>query len=233
MRLAEQHFGGARAAALVGLLTCLDPLVAWAQDSGEAQDQLETIEDALRDREAREKGLRTEVEGVSGEVDEIRRDLIDAAAVVQNQESQLDDTEREIADLDRRYVERQKAFEQHREELERTLAALAVYARSPPQALIARPGDWADTVRGLKLLDNTIPALKRSADAAAAEASALAALRDARTTRQAELLEERATLTEMRTDLRRLSNARGLAISNQSRSIVSTCRTGTLARLAL
>jgi septal ring factor EnvC (AmiA/AmiB activator) len=191
------------AAALVCLIALIEPLAALAQDTDNAEGQLEEIESAIREREAREKGLDSEVKDVSGEVNEIRRDLINAAAVVQDQETQLDDTEREIADLDRRYAERQGAFEKHRAELERTLSALALFARSPPQALIGRPGEWADTVRGLALLDEAIPGLKRSADAAA-EAAALAALRDARSRRQIDLVEDRASLAEKRADLRRL-----------------------------
>jgi len=190
--------------ALVTLIAITDLAVATARAEETPEGQLEKIENALKEREAREKGLDGEVSDASGQVEKIRRELIDAAAVVQDQETQLDETEREIADLDKRYAERQAAFEKHRGELERTLSALALFARSPPQALIARPGDWGDTVRGLKLLDNAIPALKESADAAAAEAAALAALRDARTARQAELADTSAALDTMHADLRRL-----------------------------
>jgi len=190
--------------ALVTLMAVLAPTAAIPQDDDTPEDQLEEIENAIREREVRDKGLESEVKDASGQVEKLRQDLIDAAAVVQDQETQLGDTEREIEDLDRRYAERQAAFEKHREELERTLAALALYARSPPQALIARPGEWADTVRGLKLLDNAIPALKESADAAAAEASALAALRDARSKRQVDLADNTTALAETRAELRHL-----------------------------
>lgn len=188
-------------AALFAVTISLDVI---AREGDDPEEQLKRIEDAIRERETKGKGLDSEVSDASSELEQIRREQIDVAAQIQDQETQLGDAEADIADIERRYAERQASFEKHRAELERTLAALAIFARSPPQALIARPGDWGDTVRGLKLLDNAIPALRESADAAAAEAAALAALRDARTRRQSELAANRTQLNELHAELQRL-----------------------------
>lgn len=165
-------------------LACVPPIHA---DDQPQAIELEKIEGAIAHRQQRDQVLETESEQLGHDIGTVRAQIISAAAAVQDQERKASDAETEIDAIDHRYAERQAAFERHSAGLQSTLAALALLARSPPESLIARPAEWGDTVRGMRLLDNIIPELKTRADTAAADAAMLAKLREARLLRQIEL----------------------------------------------
>ncbi len=137
-------------------------------------------------------------------IDSIRAESIATAAAVQAREMEIAAAASELAALDARYRARSAAHDADRARLGDLLAGLALVARSPPNALIGRPAEWADTVRGVILLEHIAPILKERADAAAAEAAELDDLRIARTRRQAELNATRTALAREQTRLRLL-----------------------------
>jgi septal ring factor EnvC (AmiA/AmiB activator) len=166
--------------------------------------ELEEIEGAIEERRQRDQDLENQAEQVTLDIAKVRAQIIDAAAAVQNQERRTTDAEREIDEIDRRYAERQASFERHSKDLQSTLAALALLARSPPDSLIAKPGEWRETVLGVRLLDDVVPELKARADLAAADAAALATLRDARMRGQVELTAAKEELSAERERVQRL-----------------------------
>ena len=186
---------------MVASLACSPTAIA---DDQEQANELEAIEGAIEQRRQRDQTLESEAEKLSLDIGTVRTQVIDAAAAVQDQERKASDAEAEIADIDRRYAERQASFELHSAGLRSTLAALALLARSLPDSLIARPGEWGDTVRGMRLLDDVIPELKARADIAASEAAELALLREARARTQTELAAAKTELAAERIRLQSL-----------------------------
>jgi len=186
---------------VVASLACSPTATA---DDQEQANELEAIEGAIEQRRQRDQALKGAAEKLSLDIGTVRSQVIDAAAAVQDQERKASDAEAEIADIDRRYAERQASFELHSAGLRSTLAALALLARSPPDSLIARPGEWGDMVRGMRLLDDVIPELKARADIAASEAAELALLRDARARTQTELAAAKTELAAERIRLQSL-----------------------------
>lgn len=165
------------AATLVATLI-LAPTAGFGQDvGGDPRRTLDAVERALEEGEAREAALDRESSAVAGEIAAIREQLITAAAAVQKQESRLRDSELELADVEARQAAAAESYERHRAGLESALAALTLVARSPPSALLGRPADWADTVRGVVLLDTLVPELQRRSTALAVELMALEDLR--------------------------------------------------------
>lgn len=186
---------------MVASLACSPTATA---DDQEQANELEAIEGAIEQRRQRDQALKGAAEKLSLDIGTVRSQVIDAAAAVQDQERKASDAEAEIADIDRRYAGRQASFELHSAGLRSTLAALALLARSPPDSLIARPGEWGDMVRGMRLLDDVIPELKARADIAASEAAELALLRDARARTQTELAAAKTELAAERIRLQSL-----------------------------
>ncbi|MDP6951875.1 MAG: peptidoglycan DD-metalloendopeptidase family protein, partial [Alphaproteobacteria bacterium] len=180
------------AAAVVATLL-LAPDTGFAQDTGgDPRRTLDAVERALEEGEARGAALDRESSAVANDISVIREQLIAAAAAVQRQESRLQDSETALADLEARRAEAEASFERHRAGLESALAALTLVARSPPSALLARPAEWADTVRGVVLLDTLVPELQRRSSALAGELKTLDELRIAHTLARAELADANA-----------------------------------------
>lgn len=192
---------------VAALAAALLALPALADDSGRERNPeqaLESVERVLDQRRQREFTLEDRSSGLADETDAVRGQLVDTAAAVQEQEVRLRDSEREIAALDARIAERSAALEMHRAGLETALAGLALLARSPPNALVGRPAEWADTVRGAALLEDLVPALRERAERLGRELAALAGLRRARAHARANFVDARATLKAERARLRRL-----------------------------
>jgi septal ring factor EnvC (AmiA/AmiB activator) len=180
---------------------------ALADDPGRERDpeqELDRVERVLDERQQRELTLEDRSSGLADEIGAVRGQLVDTAAAVQEQEVRLRDSEREIAALESRAAERSVALDKHRAGLESALAGLALLARSPPNALVGRPAEWADTVRGAALLETLVPALRARAERLGRELAALAELRRAQAQAGANLVDARAMLETERARLRRL-----------------------------
>jgi murein hydrolase activator len=192
------------AAALVATLI-LAPTAGIGQDvGGDPRHTLDAVERALEEGEAREAALDRESSAVAGEIAAIREQLIAAAAAVQEQESRLHDSELELADVEARQAAAAESYERHRAGLESALAALTLVARSPPSALLGRPADWADTVRGVVLLDTLVPELQRRSTDLANELKTLEDLRIAGNRAKADMADANARHDSERASLRGL-----------------------------
>ncbi len=187
MQRDDRRRRGNLAAAVVATLF-LAPTNGLGQDvGGDPRRTLDAVERALQEGEAREAALDQESGAVADEITAIREQLITAAVAVQEQESRLRSSESELADVAVRQAAAEESYERHRAGLESALAALTLVARSPPSALLGRPAEWADTVRGVVLLDTLVPELQRRSTALAGELKALEDLRIARSRAKADL----------------------------------------------
>ena len=112
-------------------------------------------------------GAGPRAEALEESVRALRAELIETAAAVQAHEEKIAAAAAERAALEARYRERRAAYEEDRARVGRSLGALALLTRRAPDALIGRPADWTDTVRGAAVLERVLPALGARADAAA------------------------------------------------------------------
>ena len=133
----------------------------------------------------------------------LRGELVRTAAAVQAREAEIAAATAELTALEERLRVQEEAYETSRARLESMLASLALLARSPPNALMGRPSEWADTVRGAALAEHAAPLLARRAAAAAEHAAELERLRAERARRRDAMRAARHVLGREQARLRR------------------------------
>lgn len=201
MRRGKARRSGLLGAALVAALAGAAP-AALAQDVGDdPRASLDAVERALGERERREAALVGEADALAGEIAAARAQLIATAAAVQAHELRLAANETALADIEARQAVAEASYERHRAGLESALAALTLLARSPPNALLGRPAEWAETVRGVALLERLLPELQDRAVALAEQLEALAGLRTARARVRADIADATVLLSAERARL--------------------------------
>ncbi len=147
-------------AALIGtgLVFCL-PSFANETDP----DRLQEIEGEIEDRAERQETLEAEANALAEEVQEIRQQLIDAAARVQARERDVTDSETRLEGLEAAQAVLLARLETRRAELTDTLAALQRLDRNPPPALAVKPDDAVSAMRSALLLSTIVPKLETDA----------------------------------------------------------------------
>lgn len=133
----------------------------------------------------------------------LRGELVRTAAAVQAREAEIAAATDELTALEERLQVQEDAYETSRARLESMLASLALLARSPPNALMGRPSQWADTVRGAALAERAAPLLARRAAAAAEHATELKRLGAERARRRDAMRASRRVLGREQARLRR------------------------------
>ena len=151
-----------------------------------------------------EAALGARAQEIERSMREIRDASIETAAAVQAREAEIAAATAEIAAIDARRRTQRAAWLSDRTSLARLLAGLALVARNPPGAATGRRAEWADTARGVALIERVLPVLKARADATAAEAAGLERLRAERAERAAALGEAQTVLVAEQIRLRRL-----------------------------
>ena len=139
--------------------------------------QLEGVEQALESERTREEALVREAANLRQEIDNLRVDLIGAAAAAQARERAVAEFEDRLAALRVEELAQLAAFEVRKDELVRTLAALQALGRRPVEALIALPVSLTETMRTNLVLGAVVPALEDDARKIQDELGALARLR--------------------------------------------------------
>ncbi len=163
-------------AALI-LVAMSSSLAAAAIADEPVEGQLKGVEQALEAEQAREEALVREAANLRQEIDNLRVDLIGAAAAAQARERAVAEFEDRLILL--RVDEQTKvaALKARKDELVRTLAALQALGRRPVEALIALPVSLTETMRTNLVLGAVVPALENDARQIQDELSALAGLR--------------------------------------------------------
>ncbi len=140
--------------------------------------QLDSVQKDLKAGQARQQELDARAEALEKELADLRAKLIQSAEESRRQEEDLARLEQALDGLARDEQQRSARIEADRAALAELLGALQRLSRVPPEALIARPGAPADTVKSALLLRAAVPELKARADALSAELAGLAAARE-------------------------------------------------------
>lgn len=145
-----------------------------APDAATRLDQTERALDRSRDDAARLERRAAELRSQS---QALRRDLVSAAAAVQDHEADIARLDTEIGGLTKAFEQRRIALGGERTRFAEVLMALQRIARHPPEALIVQPNSPNDLVRGAILLRAAVPAIEQRAASLRAELDSLAELR--------------------------------------------------------
>ncbi|MAW79394.1 MAG: hypothetical protein CMI63_04100 [Parvularcula sp.] len=141
-----------------------------------ASDDLEAVEQQLKERAQEEKRLKQEAAAKQREVAALRNSLIETANSIQNSERKIADLEDSIEELEAEKAEAQAALKTESENLSEVLAALQSLEMSRPPALLVNPEDANKAARAAMLLSDAAPEVEARAARLRAAIERLAAL---------------------------------------------------------
>ena len=137
--------------------------------------QLQGVEAALKQSQAKSAALSADAAKLAKEVAALQSELVRRAAAAQSAEAELSRTEASLAELETRRAAKAAELADRRRALAASLAALLRLAATPPGAALVSASP-VDVARGSLLLSLVVPILEQRAQALEDELRALAAL---------------------------------------------------------
>jgi len=137
-----------------------DPEKPAADNPGQ---RLKAIEKAIDQGREKSRQLKEKAVGIDSELARIRRDMVAAASIIQEQERRAAALEQELAGLRAKEGEKFAHLRARRGQLAKVLVALERVARYPPEALMTQPIPPSDTVRSAILLRAAVPEIETRA----------------------------------------------------------------------
>lgn len=171
-------------------------LTAAAPDPRVLRGELQTQNLAQQDARAEAERLRREIGQLNAKLTELNAIAAAGEKGVQGRRAQLDA-------LNARETALSQEMARSRAELARLLAALQLYRRQPPPALLVTPGSAKDAVRAAILIRAVEPELRQRAAVLKARAEELTRLRRAILSVSEDLITAESTLAEDRGQLER------------------------------
>lgn len=169
-----------------------------------ADSRLESVERALEEEREHERASRELAARVAREIEDLRVELIAAAAAAQAREQAVIELEQRLEALALEETGKRADLERRRGELVHIFAALEMLGRRPLEALIALPTSLTETSRASLLLGFVTRRLDEEARALKAELLELDGLGAEISSKRAALAAEGMRLEEGRRELARL-----------------------------
>lgn len=156
------HKPRARLALLAGLLGAgvLCAPFAPVQAATSTQKKLDSVERKIQSQRAESAKQKARAAKLKAEMSAVTKDLIEAAARVQEQETQVAGLEFELSRLQRVATAKSQQLRERRKQFSGVVMALTRIARFPTEALVAQPMPPEDTVRSAILLRAAVPAIE-------------------------------------------------------------------------
>jgi murein hydrolase activator len=127
--------------------------------------------------------------------------LVGTAAAIQKNETALQALARDIDSLEGQKTTLESKLQSRRGSLATLLEALERLKRTPPEALVVRPGAPLQTAQSAMLLQHLLPAIQQQAGDLKADLETLAAIGSDLKSRQSQALKEREALEQKRGQL--------------------------------
>lgn len=174
---------------------CL-PLAAALAGKPDSAETLKETEEALQHEQAREQELAAETDRIEAELRGLRGELVKLAEAVRRNERELLDAEDKLAILDRQVQERSAQLKARQDELAAMVQASVRLSRTPPEAAMMMPGEFAGALKSARVLASLSEAIRRESESIGAQVAELEALKG-RVLAQRERIEaDRQTLQE-------------------------------------
>lgn len=152
--------------ALVLAVTWAGPTTAEPSKDAGAKSAVKRLEKVKREiGEGREKAVQLKkiARTINEELGRIRRDMVAAASIIQEQERRVVGIEKALGELKATEKAKLAELSARRGQLAGVLVALQRVARYPPEAMISQPRSPADTVRSAILLRAAVPEIENRA----------------------------------------------------------------------
>lgn len=173
------------------------------------RETLRGVEEALERNEREQSEITDQIAFTEAEHEELNRRLIETAERIQEKEEAMTALEGQLAGLEAEDADLRIALKERETVLTALLGALQRMGRNPPPALLVRPDDALDAVRGAILMGAVMPEIRAEVDALLDDLEALKRVKDA-------LLATRGELTEEAQDLEKERVALGGLVSERS-----------------
>lgn len=177
------------------------PGAARAAGEGTPQQSLQRVERALSAGKARQAELAKQEAAQAKALADLRRQLVAAATEERHRQADLATLEDAETRLEADQAAKTRTLEAHRAHMAQLLGALERLSRTPPEALLARPGAPVDTVRSALLLRAAVPAIKQEAAALADALNQLAQAKAAIDAQHAQIAAAKAALADQQAKL--------------------------------
>ena len=153
------------------------------------------------------------------ELSALQRDIVGIARRIKDKESKLSDNEDKLAALQQQRGEKKREGERKQQELEAALQGMIRLSQTPPEAVIAMPGDYYDTLKTAKILGLVSNTVRAEADNIRQQLTELTVLENKINAAQQALRMEKRQLEEDKTALdAKLANRGALQASLYSES---------------
>lgn len=194
---------------------------AWA-GGGDAppagkKTKLDAVERALTQEQGHQQELDSKARALSGEISEIKKELVTAARSAQESEDALSEVEAMLDQLNASVSRIREELTGRRRQMTSTLVALERVALRPPESVIFQPGPARDAVRSALLLRAVVPPLEARSRGLGNDLRALAELRNEIALRHDELLAATHDLEDGRARLDGLLRRKSLLYSQVER----------------
>ncbi|MGE0697774.1 MAG: murein hydrolase activator EnvC [Hyphomicrobiaceae bacterium] len=180
------------------LAIAMDVRQPLAQSAGEARQRLEKVQEALREKQAREKGLVADVGQLQAERERLNGDLIETAARIQKGEAGLTAIEGRLGELEAQERLLRGSLSERHGSIARLLGAMQRMGRDPPPVMITRREDALVMVRSAMMLASAFPQLKSQALDLAGQLADLTRIMDENRSEGERLKAETQRMTEAR-----------------------------------
>lgn len=195
-----------RPASAAFLFVILTPLMSGAALAAEKPpagigERLKDVERAIDQGKKKSQALRKQADALRLELTGVNRKKVALAQDIQGLETEMNDLEREIADLNGAEEEKETLLASRRRQFAHLLAALQRLSRLPPEAVIAYPDRPANLVRAAILLRTTLPRVEGQAARLREDLIALDATRGQIAEQRAKLAAAAARIDDYRSDL--------------------------------
>ena len=204
-----------------------------AASKADAQQKLEQLNQEIRRHKQRQLQLEEESRVLSEQAEQIRRNIIDLAALVRRHDTELARIQNHLQALaaTERSITRELASQ--RTALAQTLAGLQHMERNPPPTFVAHPDDVLAAIRSGLLMAGLVPVIQAQTETIRAQLDELGRVRTNITAQRSALMTRQSAARDDRTKLRALLNRKQKEESERRRAAQAEAeRVRNLARAA-
>lgn len=170
--------------------------------------ELQQLESGAGDAETRRRRLANEVSELAAGREQLNRRLLGATAALQESETQAAEIETRVASLADNEKKLSDSLAERRNEIAKILTVLQRMSRRPPPALLARPQDVLEALRGGQALETMLAPMRAQAKALQADLTELLRLREQLGAEKRQLADAVARLKVQRAELAQAVDAR-------------------------
>ncbi len=191
------------------------------QKLDQRQLELRGTQDTMKASEGQGRALEAEMETLRKARAQLNTSLIDTTARTRVAEARVDALEARLQSSQASEAAIRRSLQQRRAVVGEVLAALQRMGRKPPPAIIASPGDMLEIVRTSMLLGAVVPELRAETQALAHDLTELERLGKSILAERQQLLHEVQGLTQERSQLALLVEARQKRLSETELALQS------------